>query len=264
MPKQIFSKEYEDYLITGSEESINSLPNGSIEKEYFILIRQLLKEELTPELENKIESFIDKIPEDQTYRLKALHIFKKMKKNPANKEEIIQKIKDLFHIEEVKYYSKPEKYNKTADIEKEENEAPELPHELKLEDYIYTNIFIEDIYKGGLIPDDNEYKKIFGKDMIFFNLDFNKIPKDTLVKIFTTDKEFSKIIDSLSPSFKTAKFSYFQEVIKSSAEESLKDEKKKEYFQNYFNNNESNLLTEQLEFLITLKSQFDFDKLIPE
>ena len=98
MSKQIFAKEYEDYLITGSEESINSLPSGSLEKEYFKLIRQLLKEDLTPELEKKIESFTDKISEDQTYRLKALHIFKKLKKNPEKKEEIIKEIKDLFHI----------------------------------------------------------------------------------------------------------------------------------------------------------------------
>jgi len=165
MPKQIFTKEYEDYLISGSEESINSLPSGSLEKEYFMLIRQLLKEDLTPELEKKIESFIDKISEDQTYRLKALHIFKKIKKNPENKEDIIEEIKDLFHIEKVRNYSKPVKYNKTADMEKEENETQKLPHELKLEEYIYTDKFMEDIYKGGLIPDDNEYKKIFGKDI---------------------------------------------------------------------------------------------------
>ena len=41
MPKQIFAKEYEEYLITGKEESLNSLASGSIEKEYFIIIRKL-------------------------------------------------------------------------------------------------------------------------------------------------------------------------------------------------------------------------------
>ena len=55
MSKQLFTKEYEDFLITGSEESINSLPSGSIQKEYFLIIRQLLKEDLTPQLEEKIE-----------------------------------------------------------------------------------------------------------------------------------------------------------------------------------------------------------------
>ena len=75
MPKQLFAKEYEDYLITGSEDSINALPSGSIEKEYFQIIRQLLKDELNPELEKKINDFVNKIPENQSYRLKALHIF---------------------------------------------------------------------------------------------------------------------------------------------------------------------------------------------
>ena len=104
MSKQLFTKEYEDYLITGSEDSINSLPSGSIEKEYFQIIRQLLKDDLNPELEKKIDSFIDKIQETQSYRLKALYIFKKMKKNPEKKEEIIKEIKDLFRIEKVKNY----------------------------------------------------------------------------------------------------------------------------------------------------------------
>ena len=102
MPKQLFAKEYEDYLITGSEESINSLPSGSLEKEYFTIVRQLLKEDLTPELEKKIEAFTDKISEDQTYRLKALHIFKKLKKTPEKKDEIIQEIKDYFTLVEFK------------------------------------------------------------------------------------------------------------------------------------------------------------------
>ena len=75
MSKQLFTKEYEDYLITGNEDSINSLPSGSIEKEYFQIIRQLLKDDLNPELDKKIDSFIDKIQETQSYRLKALYIY---------------------------------------------------------------------------------------------------------------------------------------------------------------------------------------------
>ena len=263
MPKQLFTKEYEDYLISGSEESINSLPSGSLEKEYFQIIKQLLKEELTPELEKKIEAFVDKIPEKQSYRLKALHIFKKMKKDPKKKDEIIQEIKDLFKIGKVQNYSKPVKYNKTTDAEKEENESQKLPHELKLEKYIYTDKFIEGIYKGSIIPNNNEYKKKFGNNTIDFNLDFNKIPKDTLILMLTNEKEFSRINNSLPSSFITAKFEYFKEIIKSASEESLK-EKKKGYFQKFLSNNKNSLLNEQLEFLISLNSQFNFEKLIPE
>jgi len=167
MPKQLFTKEYEDFLISGSEESINSLPSGSLEKEYFQIIRQLLKEDTTPELEKKIESFVDKIPEEQSYRLKALHIFKKMKKNPKKKDEIIQEIKDLFRIGKVQIYSKPVKYNKTTEAEKEENESQKLPHELKLEKYIFTDKFVEGIYNGKIIPNNNEYKKKFGNNYIY-------------------------------------------------------------------------------------------------
>ena len=91
MPKQLFAKEYEEYLITGNEECINSLPSGSIEKEYFLIIRQLLKEDLSPELEKKIEAFTKKVPKEQSYRLEALHIFKKMKKNPEKKKKLFKK-----------------------------------------------------------------------------------------------------------------------------------------------------------------------------
>ena len=267
MLKQIFSKEYEEYLITGNEECINSLPSGSIEKEYFLIIRQLLKEDLSPELEKKIEAFTKKVPKEQSYRLEALYIFKKMKKNPEKKEEIIQEIKDLFHIGKVSNYSKPVKYNKTKDMEKEEDEEEEeekLPHELKLENYILTDKFVEDIYKGKIIPDNNEFKKRFMNSTMNLNLDFNQVPKDTLINILTNEKDFSKIIISLNSSFKTAKISYFKEVIKSTVDEIKTDEKKKESFQKFFNNNENNLLTEQIEYLLTFKSSFDFERLVPE
>ena len=55
---KIFAKEYEDFLIKGSEDVCNSLPNGSLEKEYFIIIRQLVKEEYNQELDKKIKAFM--------------------------------------------------------------------------------------------------------------------------------------------------------------------------------------------------------------
>ena len=264
MSKQLFTKEYEDFLITGSEESIQSLPSGSLEKEYFLLIRQILKGDLTPKLEEKLKDFIPKIPKGQSYRLGALYLFKLLQKNPEKKGEIIQAIKNTFDIDNVTNYEKPVKYNKTTNAEKEENESQKLPHELKLENYIWTDQFVEDIYKAKIIPDNNEYKKKFNNTNITLQIDFNKVPKDTLVKIFTTEKDFTKIMQSLIPSFKTAKFSFFKEVIKSAAEESLKDEKKKVYFENLFSTYESSFLTEQIEYILTLDPKLNFEKIIPE
>ena len=95
MSKKIFSKEYEDYLITGDESSINSLPNGNIEKDYFLLIKQILKEEYSLELESKITKFYDTngylMSEDQENRMGALLIFKKISKNPEKKDLTLMK-----------------------------------------------------------------------------------------------------------------------------------------------------------------------------
>ena len=265
MPKLLFSKEYEDYLITGSEDSINSLPSGSLEKEYFLIIRQLLKEDLTPELETKIDDFTEKLTLEQSYRLKALHIFKKLKTNPEKKEEIIEEIKDLFNISKVTNYSKPVKYNKSPDEDNMENEAQKLPHELNLEKYIVIDKFIEDVYKGTIIPNDNEYEKAVNRySRVDLNLDFNKIPVNTLVKIFTTEREFSEIKSSIQSSFKTAKFSNFKNAINLTIKEISKDKQRNEYFQDFFESNEKNLLTEQIEYLLTFNSEINFENLIPE
>ena len=138
MPKgKLFAKEYEEFLITGSESACNSLPNGSVEKEYFFIIRQLLKEDFSEDLEKKIKSFLNNfaLNEDQLTRLKALLIYKKMQKNPDKKEEIIKDIKNLFNLGNPRNYSKPVKYNKIA---KDENEIEEkkTPNKLNLEEYV--------------------------------------------------------------------------------------------------------------------------------
>ena len=132
MAKQIFAEEYEKYLLTGKEEVLNSLSNNSIEKEYFFLIRKLLNQELTPDLEKDIQTFIDKVPKEQLYRLKALYIFQKIKQHPERKSEIIQDIKDLFHFDEIKNYVKPLKYNKNIS---NENEDKKISNKLNLDNY---------------------------------------------------------------------------------------------------------------------------------
>jgi len=112
-------------------------------------------------------------------------------------------------------------------MEVEENEEEKLPHELKLEKYILTDKFLEDIYKGKIVPNNNELKKYFNNNTPDFKLDFNKIPKDTIAKILTLEKDFSRISPRLVQSFKNAKFNIFQDVIKFTVEQIKKDDKKK-------------------------------------
>ena len=256
MPKQLFCKEYEEYLLTGNEESIKSLPNGSYEKEYFFLIKKLLNEDLTPELDKSINFFISKLPSNQTSRLKALQIFKKLKKYPEKKDEIISDIKNLFSFGNVKEYQKPLKYNKNIENTKEEK----LSNELDLDKFILCDKFVEEIYKGKIIPNDDEFKKVFGDNKyITLDLNFNKRPKNTLVKIFTSLDEFSYIIDDIKSSLKNANIKYFQEIIEASITVPRSD---KYLFSKFFKKNKSKLLTEQIECLLRFKDRLHIDELM--
>ena len=264
MPKQIFAKEYEEYLISGKEEALNSLASGSIEKEYFMIIRRLLKEELTPELQKKIDEFLRRIPENQSYRIKSLNIFKKLQKNPSKKKEIIQDIKRLFGLGNVKSHSKPVKYNKTSNTQKDENETQKLPNSLNIVNYIKTNKFIENIYSGTIIPNDDEYKKVFGNNHANLVFDFNKIPENTLVQIFSNQKKFRKIFGFVVQTITYAKLDYFKKVFKLIIEECLKKEETKKEFRNFVSNYIHSFLNEQIYALLEFKKDFNFDRLISE
>ena len=223
---KIFAKEYEDFLIKGSEDVCNSLPNGSLEKEYFIIIRQLVKEEYSQDLDKKIKAFIHNfnLNEDQLTRLKALLIYKKMQKNSDKKEEIIKDIKDLFNLGNVKNYSNPVKYNK---ITKDENEIEEkkIPNKLNLEEYVKVYQFVDDIYNGKIIPNDENINKILGNNDLKYKLNINKIPLDTLVKMILDAKNFDKIIiDENIPINKDI----LEKLIKVLDEECRKDNKNEE------------------------------------
>ena len=264
MPKQIFAKEYEEYLITGKEEALNSLPSGSIEKEYFIIMKKLFNEDLTPELQKQIDEFIRRIPESQAYRLKAINIFKRLQKNPEKKNEIIQDIKRLFNLGNAKSHSKPVKYNKVSKSEKDENEAQKLPNSLTLSKYVKTNKFIEDIYSGTIIPSDGEFNKIFGHNHVNLILDFNKIPEKALVNMFTNQKNFRKIIEQVWKCITYSKLDYFKKVIKNIVDECTKKEETKVNFRDNISNHLHLLLNEQINALLEHKNVFDGDRLVSE
>ena len=264
MPKQIYAKEYEEYLITGKEEALNSLASGSIEKEYFILIRRLLKEELTPELQKDLESFLTRIPENQSYRLRALKIFKKLQKTPEKKTEIIQEIKNLFGLGEVTSHSKPVKYNKASATQKDENETQKLPNSLNINNYIKINKFIEDVYSGTIIPTDAEHKKYFGDGYTALTFDFNKIPEKTLVQIFSKQKDFRKTFELVCQSMTFAKLDYFKKVMDLSIKECKQKEETKREFRNCICNHIHLLLNEQIDALLEYKNIFNFDRLVSE
>ena len=266
MSKSIYAKEYEDYIITGKEEALNSLVSTSIEKEYFILIRRLLNEDLTPELQKKIDNFVKSIDEEQAYRLKALNIFKKLQKNPENKSEIIKNIKSLFNLEEGESQSKPYKYQKHTKNKNEDavKESEKLPNSLDLSNYNKIDKFIQDIYENKLDPNDDEFQKIFNYEEYDLILDFNKIPEETIVNILTNLKNYSGIKDSFFKSLLLSKIDYFKKVIKLAIDKCNDLKLLEKDFLDTIKDNELLLLNEQIEALLENKLFLDCNSLINE
>ena len=266
MTKQIYAKEYEDYLITGKEESLNSLVSSSIEKDYFLLIRRLLKEDLTKELQKDINDFLQRIDNSQSYRLKALNIFKKLEKSFEKNEIIIEDIKELFSLGNAKTYNKPYKYTLKSEEKKIDDveESEKYPSSLNLSDYIKTNKFIEDIYTDKIDPNDNEYKNIFKKNKCDLFFDFNKIPVKTLVKILVYNKDYENIAVSVIKSISYSKIDHFKNVFKQVVNEVSKDEKLKQDLKDFIYPYLNIFLNEQIKVLLEYKDVFNFDKLILE
>ena len=266
MTKQIYAKEYQDYLITGKEESLNSLVSSSIEKDYFLLIRRLLKEDLTKELQKDINDFLQRIDNSQSYRLKALNIFKKLEKSFEKNEIIIEDIKELFSLGNAKTYNKPYKYTLKSEEKKIDDveESEKYPSSLNLSDYIKTNKFIEDIYTDKIDPNDNEYKNIFKKNKCDLFFDFNKIPIKTLVKILVYNKDYENIAVSVIKSISYSKIDHFKNVFKQVVNEVSKYEKLKQDLTDFIYPYLNIFLNEQIKILLEYKDVFNFDKLILE
>ena len=245
MPKQnLFTKEYEEFLITGDESVCNSLPNGSVEKEYFLIIRNLLKEEYSQDLNKKIKTFLNKyeneIPNEQLSRLKALLIYKKIKKNPNKKEEIIKDIKDLFNLGNVSKYSKPVKYNKMMKDE-DEKEEKKIPNKLNLEEYVNVYQLIDDVYKGKIIPSNDDFR------YLNYQFDINKIPIDTLVKIILNIERYLiiKFNDKIPLSTE-----HFKKLLKSLNDKCSKDDKNTNKVERFIKDICNNISNEQIEEIL--------------
>ena len=85
-----------------------------------------------------------------------------MKKNPEKKDEIIKEIKDLFRIGSVPNYTKPVKYNKTADMEKEEENEGEKKDKKGKKDNKENK---EKPKKEGIVQIGQEWKKLEKKSL---------------------------------------------------------------------------------------------------
>ena len=173
MSDLIYAKEYEDYLITGKEESLNSLIPGGIEYEYIKLIKSLLNENFTEELKQKINEFIKKIPNHQSQKLKALLYFKELELNPSNKNEIIDSIQLLFNLPKVQKIPKPMNYIKQN--KDSNNKIKHAPSKLEENEILKYENLLNDIYERKIKPDNKIFNKILLSNLIN-PINYEKIP----------------------------------------------------------------------------------------
>ena len=269
--KQIYAKEYEDYLITGNESSLNSLINGSIEKDYFFLIKRVLNEKYTPELEEEIEKFIKKIPYQKSIRLRSLDLFKLINESPEKNYEIIDKIKKLFNINNLLFNSKiiNEVNTSNSNVIKSDEDDNNLEYKnidthLNVANYNLTskyNQFLNDIYSNKIDPNNKEYKKIFGENSLDLIMDFNKIPENIIVKILTSKDEYSNILlDFIT----FIEINYFNKILNLIVNEYSKNEEVMSVFKEKIFNNYNNFTYEQLEAIYEFKNYFDCNKIFKE
>jgi hypothetical protein len=85
----IYAKEYEDFLISGKEESLKTLIPDSIEYRYIKLIQKILKYEFSKELKAEIDKFINDFKYFPCDKLKALYILKYSEKFPEKKKKFV-------------------------------------------------------------------------------------------------------------------------------------------------------------------------------
>ena len=199
------------------------------------------------------------LSKNQTQRLAALYLYKKLQKNPDSKKDIISNIKELFQLGNVKNYSKPVKYNKMTKEEGDEGEK-KIPYKLDEEKYIKVYKLIEDIYGGKILSNKEDLNKILRSQYLKYELDFNKIPIEILVKIVLNEDNFEEIkLDNKIPFSKK----HLEDLIKSLYDECKNDEKNISKVESFVDKYCNYFTNEQIEVILKF-DKFDFDSLKSE
>ena len=193
----IYAKEYEDFLISGKEESLKTLIPDSIEYRYIKLIQKILKFEFTNELKSEIDKFVNDFPNFPCDKLKALYILKYSEKFPEKKEEICNELKEMFNLPKIRDYNKPTEFQKNEDNSSSKEDFDKFPSNIKdvKEVQSKVNEILNSIYSGKLLPKNNNLKdlkdhKEFEKGKL--NLDITKIPDNIIEECFINSSEYEK------------------------------------------------------------------------
>ena len=92
----LYVKEYEDFLISGKEDSLKTLIPHSISVQYINLLKKISNFESPNELKTEINNFIKDYNFYPFIKLKALYISKYLEKFPERDSNSFQKIPNWY------------------------------------------------------------------------------------------------------------------------------------------------------------------------
>ena len=257
----IYAKEYEDFLITGNEDTLKTLIPGSIEQRYAQLCRKIIKEDYSKKLQEELDKFLEDYGTSNSMRLESLVLIKKFKKNPKDKEQIVDALKKMFDISQVVPYQKPVKYN----TDKVSNDEMHYPSKLEEGKYSTLEEILDLIYKGKISPD-NKYCNETFQNIDKIILDIAKLPH-ALIRNCFFDKEYKNFFDIVKRNFILMPIDAFKKTMHSLITEVLKqDVKIIKQFQSVVQSILNLFSNEQIEHILTYRKDdvFNMDFLLYE
>ena len=234
----IYAKEYEDFLISGKEESLKTLIPDSIEYRYIKLIQKILKYEFSKELKAEIDKFINDFKNFPCDKLKALYIQKYSEKFPEKKKEICNELKEMFNLPKIKDYVKPTEFQKNEENLSNKEDFDKLPSNIKdvKEVQSKVNEILNKIYSGKLLPNNNNLKDLERIEQVEkgkLNLDITKIPDEIFEKCFTNPSDYEKFNEFLIGEMHTISIEIIEKKIKNIILNFLSNKEKKTKFEKF-------------------------------
>ena len=271
MSKQtnIYAKEYDDYLIKGDPSILQSLPLGSIERQYAALTTTLKEMEgYDEEFDKKLQKFLKEAPSNnQGLSLQLISLSKEyesIKDDENKKQKLLDKLKDIMDLQNPNPHSLARPTPNQMQSQSRNIQTIKYESVLNNEKEIETiDSICNKIYNNKEIPNDTYITKTFKqyRDVI---LDLTKI-SNSLIQKAILENSYHKFLEIIGKnllympieSFKSLFEFLFSQLTQNQPKTKLKEQ---------INNWRKQMSNEQIEFVVDLfmKNNLGCDYLISE
>ena len=268
-PNNIYAKEYDDYLIKGDPSILQSLPLGSIERQYANLTTILKEMEgYNEEFDKKLQIFLREAPSNnQGLALQLISLSKEyesIKDDENKKQKFLNKLKDIMGLQNPNPHSltRPtpnQMQSKARNIQTIKYESV-LDNEKEIET---IDSICDKIYNNKEIPNDAYITKTFKqyRDVI---LDLTKI-NNSLIQKAILENTYNKFLEIIGKNLLYMPIESFKSLFEHLFTQ-LKENQPKKKLKEQINNWRKLMSNEQIDFVVDLfiKNNLGCDYLISE